>query len=737
MINQPTLILDFNNVWNNVTDYVNVTPGVHDRSLDPMFVGPGDYHLASDSPMIDNGANLLTVHRSALDIDGDPRFAASRLPATEAVCDVGADEYNPAHLGVAGSPEPGKTLAFEVTGPTFNAPVGPVGAFYVVGWSAQPANILVDPFGQQLISAPTLIGAGWTTGRVVAQIPAVPALAGSELYAQGFVSDSVGPGVSGVFTNRVDLTVAVRRPAIREDFSTRLFRDGADTTAAWGVTGRSGLFAGFGYGGDGSDGKLGVYGTLTLDTSYRTPGPDGVVEWNFTSLYVAPKARLVITGAFPARLNVLGHAVIDGTIDLSGQNGLSAPAGKASQVGKLAGGTGGPGGGSGGDANTNPLHPIGSLPMELRGGPGWPRATMCGDPNRSANRLVTVIEPNCGGGTGGNRGVPSGTLLRCGCSGNGGGHAGSGGQTDYLCSNIGAFGREFGISWIVPNGPTEVTAPTAGAAGGAGGNAALSTSNPIPADDIVAGAGGGGGGGLEIVAVEGLSVSGSILANGGNGGQGWSTLVGTTTVAGGWGAGGAGGSIWLTSTSVTVHSSAILSALGGVGNPNPPTPPRTGDGGLGYIIIRDRGGNPTVQAQNLTPSPLAGRNLFNPADNGVSRAVSEFYDSGSASPQWDFDANDIQTGEVKAGNDLVFLNPPVAGQKVFIAFQGAPDLGGKPNPNPSTWYPQNGFEPDIAKLKSFGGLRHLRYRLVINLGPRDKGQPTQNQVAIKALTIRY
>ena len=136
------------------------------------------------------------------------------------------------------------------------------------------------------------------------------------------------------------------------------------------------------------------------------------------------------------------------------------------------------------------------------------------------------------------------------------------------------------------------------------------------------------------------------------------------------------------------------------------------------------------------PAPVAGRFAFAPASNGKSQAVTLFYDSTEADPQWAFDANDWLTGEVKLGRDLTYLNPPAAGQKAYIAFQGAPDLNGRPNPNPATWFPSNGFEPDITKLRG-KGLRHIRFRMLFDLGPRQKNQPAPNRIAIKEVVIRY
>jgi len=727
----PGPLLDFNNVRSNAHGgYHNVTPGLHDLSVDPQFAGNEDYHVMPTSPMVDGGGNFAVVCQSGLEIDSDSRMLDNSLSGIIARTDIGADEVGVARLNALGDVRIGSTVTFEV--------LGPPACWYQVFWSPSTANILIQPFGLLLINGFSFIGAGTPPGRSPIQVPLQASLVGVPLFVQGLVTRSAGANLAGAFTNRLDLTVLDGPKFIHENFTSTLFLDAANTTASWtGGPGNPGLFATYGYGGDGSDGSLIVSGNVTLDSSTRQPGPDGIVEWNYETVLVLPNGVLTLMGKYPIRLNVQKQCTVIGDIVVSGRHGLNAPAGPASQVGRIHGGAGGPGGGAGGDANTSPNSPIGALPMELRGGAGYPKATQCGEPNRSENRLVTVIEPNCGGGTGGNRGTPAGAVLRSGCSGNGGGHAMSGAQTDYLCSNIGAFGREFGVKWIVPTGSTAVQAPTAGTGGGAGGNAAPSTGIPSPSNDIVAGSGGGAGGGLEIVTFESLAVAGRILADGGNGGMGWSTLVGSATVSAGWGGGGAGGSVWLSGTSVAVNTGSRITAIGGIGNPNPPQPPRSGKGGDGYLVIRDRGGNPSVDPGAVSPAPIPGRSLFDPKGNGKSQATSLFYDSGTSSPAWAFDANDPQTGEVKPGMDLEFLTAPVANQKVFIAFQGAPDLNGKPNPNPATWFPAQGFEADISKLRVQGGLRHIRFQILFDLGKRIKGQSAQVQVTVKKLRIRY
>ncbi len=731
--------LDYNDVWRNTGgDYRGISPGKNDRSVDPVFAAQADYHLAPTSPLIDAGLNLPEAAASGPDPDGDPRFLDGNLDGlggNAARADMGADEFSNTRLERSGIPWGGNRVLFQVS--------GPAGYLYHLFWSPHRANALVQPFGQILIGAEAFpLASGALPGRDPVTIPPLHHLVGFRIYVQGLVlKPGTGP-LKGNLTNRVSFTVLDPVGGLVESFLNKNMMDPAKTTADWTFWPfLPGLHAAPGFAGTGADGDLNLSGGLTLDSSTRSPGPDGIVAWNYRALTIGPGGVLKLKGAYPIRINVRGNCVIEGTVDASGHNGLNAPAGPASQVGKIQGGSGGPGGGAGGDTNLSPNKPIGALPMELRGGPGYPKANVCGDINKSDNRLITVVEPNCGGGTGGNRGLPLGTGFRSGCSGNGGGHMTMGFQTDYLCYNIRNFGREPCVNWVVAYGHIIVVHPTAGTGGGAGGNASITTTSPTPAKDIVAGSGGGAGGGVEIVSFETLTLKGTarILAAGGNGGAGHSTIVGSKTVSGGFGAGGAGGSIWLSGTSVVVESKAVVDATGGIGNPVPPNPSRTGNGGDGYIIIRDRGNAPTVQTgAKVTPGQVTLREYYDPPENGKSQAVSLFYDSGMANPSWFFDANDPVTGEVVPGGDLVFLTPPVKGQKVFIDFQAAPDLNGKPDPNPNLWFPPgpDAFIPDISKIKQKGGLRHIRFRIRIDTGKVEKGKPW-NRVGIERVVLHY
>jgi len=80
------ITLSYNDIWNNTKgDYIGISPGPHDISVDPLLFNPanGDFHLSAGSPCIDAGdpANYPTT-----DFEGDPR-PQGLAP------DIGADEY--------------------------------------------------------------------------------------------------------------------------------------------------------------------------------------------------------------------------------------------------------------------------------------------------------------------------------------------------------------------------------------------------------------------------------------------------------------------------------------------------------------------------------------------------------------------------------------------------------------------------------------------------------------------
>ena len=86
-------LMEHNNLWENETDYVGVTPGAGDLHVAPAFVDPenGDLHLRPDSALIDAGTNGGIPPE---DLDGQPRPVDGDGDGN-ATADIGTDEYWP------------------------------------------------------------------------------------------------------------------------------------------------------------------------------------------------------------------------------------------------------------------------------------------------------------------------------------------------------------------------------------------------------------------------------------------------------------------------------------------------------------------------------------------------------------------------------------------------------------------------------------------------------------------
>ncbi len=83
-----------NDVWNNTNaNYVDVSPGGGDISINPLFKEPyiGDYHLLAGSPCIDTGNN---TEAPSIDFDGNPRPIDGDGDGI-AIVDMGVYEYIP------------------------------------------------------------------------------------------------------------------------------------------------------------------------------------------------------------------------------------------------------------------------------------------------------------------------------------------------------------------------------------------------------------------------------------------------------------------------------------------------------------------------------------------------------------------------------------------------------------------------------------------------------------------
>ena len=90
----PTL--ENNDVYGSTSgyDYISLSPGATDISLDPVFVSApsGDYHLQATSPCIDGGDNSRVPTALTADFDGRPRIIDGNGDAS-AVVDMGIYEF--------------------------------------------------------------------------------------------------------------------------------------------------------------------------------------------------------------------------------------------------------------------------------------------------------------------------------------------------------------------------------------------------------------------------------------------------------------------------------------------------------------------------------------------------------------------------------------------------------------------------------------------------------------------
>jgi len=127
--------------------------------------------------------------------------------------------------------------------------------------------------------------------------------------------------------------------------------------------------------GDGTDGPFNPTANTALDTTSNT----GI--FNFTTVNIPAGVTVTGTGPFAIRLRCQGSVVIDGTVDISGEDGQPGSAGGA-------GGGSGPGGHAGGDGE--PTVVAGAQPGA---GPGAGGGNSFGDGGHAAHG--TVPPGNC------------------------------------------------------------------------------------------------------------------------------------------------------------------------------------------------------------------------------------------------------------------------------------------------------------------------------------------------------
>ncbi|MHC4576215.1 MAG: hypothetical protein ACYTED_02295 [Planctomycetota bacterium] len=408
-----------------------------------------------------------------------------------------------------------------------------------------------------------------------------------------------------------------------------------------------GFLSGFG---NGQDGDLSVQGTVIVDTGdtpndflgnpftvtdlnptdiYNPTNLGGIgpvtydsyepSELNLASLTVSNSGNLRVIGVNPILFRVRGIVQIDGTLDITGEDGEDSG-------GPLAlGGAPGAGGGAGGNARrgtTCSTSGKNSLCVNFEAGP--------------CSNLVTG-PPFSNNGLGPGRGMAGGDTwsygyneLRGGLTGTGGGgasHAASGtpgedvgnvngtpGTPGPKCASGSSTGG--GNSWTRASsvigirgqpgplyGDREVAYVLWGGSGGGAGGASHIVSGSTP---IGGAAGGGGAGSVGIFASGPIFVqTGLIDARGGGGGkgeikqgrQGSTSYIGWDQASGS-GGGGSGGSIVLISGDQINMTAGILDARGGIGGERPDVGTSKtcnacnagGVGGKGFIFLMDKDG---------------------------------------------------------------------------------------------------------------------------------------------------
>ncbi|MCR9245903.1 MAG: right-handed parallel beta-helix repeat-containing protein [bacterium] len=179
---------DHDVVWNNAPDYESIAAGLNNRSIDPGFVSPGNYHLALASPCIDAmpSTHLANYAFMNIDMDGEPRVLDSDIGAGSgpARVDLGADEACQTFVSQAGTPQPGTTTDWLVFGP-------PTATLHALLLSLQHDATLTTPFGNLLLGSPVIpyIGFG-QQGTWQQALPPTPSLTGITLLGQGAAVDT-------------------------------------------------------------------------------------------------------------------------------------------------------------------------------------------------------------------------------------------------------------------------------------------------------------------------------------------------------------------------------------------------------------------------------------------------------------------------------------------------------------------------------------------------------------------
>jgi hypothetical protein len=510
------------------------------------------------------------------------------------------------------------------------------------------------------------------------------------------------------------------------------------------------------YTGDGGDGALdtdappftnGPGDTLALVT---TPGPgastnsDGIFEYE--SFHLRKGDTLSVSGTRPLLILCRGDFQVDGTIDLSGQDGRFGLDTDGStdytNPGSIApwgaGGAAGPGGGAGGR---------GAGPIVA------PQAVAVGG---NAPENLFGLEFTSGGFLGqSNDDNPSG--------GGGGGHSaagGTGGNTNGAVPNNGGFDYgtpllERDLSFFTPDRGYSPNSGCVGGAGGAGGGAddddgGIETpgSGFIDNGDDAGGGGGGGGGAIWVIAGGEVRVGeyGVIRADGGDGGSTYhrddtkiepgpdgepgggddfaSGLRLTTdhvpAGGGGPGGGGAGGAIFLVGeTGVDIQPAvtmgapgATLSAVGGNGGTSGDGDLYGGAGSSGRIVLMDIAAS-GISNLGPPPTPAASTFTWRPTVRLDSVGQSAWIDLFVPTVDWAPIVNTVAQVPFTTDNfqflvDLGLVRGPTDDFDALFEYQGADTL--TPVPGVGTPTSATGLTQWNADINAADGKRYFRWR---------------------------
>ncbi len=174
-------------------------PGTTNIDVDPLFVDPlaGNYHLSSNSPLIDAGDPAKAP--GGLDIDFDPRSLDGNLNLVARV-DIGHDEFNWVQLSGPATAPIGSTFALDVN--------LPAGWLPLHGLSSTTSDVALDSFGSLLLDPSALVFLSAATGstHLVLNLPANPNLAGVRIYFQAVGLDT--SSLAGSVSNRFELRIA-------------------------------------------------------------------------------------------------------------------------------------------------------------------------------------------------------------------------------------------------------------------------------------------------------------------------------------------------------------------------------------------------------------------------------------------------------------------------------------------------------------------------------------------------